>query len=358
VDFGFNEEQDSFRATIRTYLEKESPITRTRELFDDPLGFDPLVWRGGADLGWFTMLVPEDHGGGSLTGQGLVDAFLIAMEMGRTVQPGPFIPGNVVAFALSRFGSDAQRQDVLPGVISGDIVAGWCLPESGGVWGADGVTITAKQGGSGLVLDGEALVQDPQAVDRLLVAARDGDRIVQAVVPVDASGVTVTPKAAFDLTRRFGIVRFDGVAVPGSDVLPGGDAAAVDRELQIAIVLHVGESLGAIDRMLEMTVEYSKDRVQFGRPIGSFQAIKHRLANLYMLLESSRAAAYYAALAVEEQFDDADEVVMLAKAYVSDAFTTFGGETIQLHGGIGFTWEHDASPWRVAQNVPPSTVIL
>lgn len=344
MDFEFSEDQNAVRKELARYLERKAPIDKQRELFGDEVGIDLGVWRGLANLGCFGMLLSEDDGGGSITSQPLIDLYVVAEEFGRTLQPGPFIPTNVGAFAIGAFGSDKQRAEVLPGIISGDTVLTWCLVEDD-VWQESGVQMQAVVAGDDFVLDGtKAVVEAAVAADAFIVTARVQNELTQFLVPSNAVGVTTTPRRSLDLTRRFGTVTFDGVRVPGDSVIGvvGGAQRAVEEQLRIAILLLCAESVAAMDTMLARTVEYCSQREQFGRRIGSFQAIKHRLADLHMLALSSRAVSHYAALSVQENWPDADEAVAIAKAHVGEAFVRSAHEMIQLHGGIGFTWEHDA----------------
>lgn len=344
MDLGFNDQQQMLRDTTRRFLSNESPVARARELFGDPIGFDRDVWRKGAELGWCAPAIPTEYGGGTVSGQSVIDLVAIAEEMGRFVFPGPFLGTNVVAAAVAGSGSDEQRKEILPGIASGDSTAAWCFAEASGIWDADGVRTVVKRDGGDLLLDGSKMYVDgAQSAAWLLVTGRADDSLIQVVLPADQPGVGVTPLETLDPTRPMGEVTFDGVRLPGSAVLgdPSSAGAAVERQLQIALVLLCADSVGGADRVLEMSVGYAKDREQFGRPIGSFQAIKHKAANMLLWLEASRAATYFAALAVESDLDEAPLAVSAAKSYVGESTSTLAEEGLQIHGGIGFTWEHD-----------------
>jgi alkylation response protein AidB-like acyl-CoA dehydrogenase len=344
VNFAFGEEHDLLRSSTRRFLENRQPITRTRAVLEAPETFDREVWKDGADLGWTAMLVPAEYEGGSVTEQPLVDLVVLAEELGRVLYPGPFVPTNVVADALATAGDDAQRKELLPPIARGDVVAAWCFTEDGSA-DDSAVGVVAAPDDDGYRLDGVAgYVHGAAAADLLLVTARSGGGLLHALVPIPADGVTARKMGALDLTRRYGEVRLDGVTVPRSSVLGNGgpsDGAVLARALAIATILQAAEIVGAADHLFEQTLDYAKERVQFGRPIGSFQAIKHRFADLKISLEAMRAAAYYAALALADGRDDAEEAVSVAGAYVGDTFAALCGEALQLHGGIGFTWEHD-----------------
>jgi alkylation response protein AidB-like acyl-CoA dehydrogenase len=314
LELELTEEQEFFQQTTRKFLAAECPISLVRELEHEPAGFTMDYWKRGAELGWTSMLVPEEHGGGSLSGEGLRDVVLVAEEMGRMVSPGPLLPVNVVAAAIAEGGSAEQQQAVLPGIVSGEVVAAWCY--SGDVE-------------SGVVAPVEAGAQ----AQWLLVAA-DG---AHALLAADTPGVQVTPLEGLDLVKRFAEVRFDGVDVPASA------RVNVDGErlLQLAVAIQCAETVGAADRIFEMTVEYASDRYSFGRPLSSYQALKHRFADMKMWLEACHATATAAAKAVQHRDPDAAEVVSAAKAYIGSHATEIIQDCVQMHGGIGVTWEHD-----------------
>jgi alkylation response protein AidB-like acyl-CoA dehydrogenase len=321
-------------------VETELPLSRTRELHDDPTGYDPKWLRRAADLGWFAMLVPEELGGGSVSGAGLLDAAIVADTIGRHVQPGPFVPMNVVAGALATHGSASVQTDVLPGLVAGEVVATWAFADEAGDID-DGVGMTATRDGEGVTLTGtRGFVQHAQSADHLLVVAALEGEPVQVLVPSSAAGVGVRPLECLDLSRRLAHVDLDHVQV-GAEAIVGGGADALEAQLQVALALLVAESVGAMDALFEMTVSYAKDRIAFGRPIGSFQAIKHILADQALYLESSKAAAVAAAKAVQHSDAAASEVVSMAAAFVGDVGNDLAQECLQVHGGIGYTWEHD-----------------
>jgi alkylation response protein AidB-like acyl-CoA dehydrogenase len=328
VELELSEDQAFLVETTRKFLAAESPLPVVRSLEDDPAGFDPTWWRRGADLGWTSMLVPEADGGGSLSEHGLLDLVLVAEEMGRLVSPGPLVPVNVVAAAVAAHGSAEQRAEVLPGLLAGDTVAAWCGP-------------TPLPGGPALSGTVRAVEAAAQAAHLLVtVAGDDGPTLV--LVPSDAPGVTITPLDGLDLVRRFADVQLDDVAVPTAIVgEPGAAAGQIERLWQIACVLQCAESVGVMDRVFEMTVEYLGDRYSFGRPLSSYQALKHRVADQKMWLEASHAIASGAARAVAAGTDDAAELVSAAKAWIGPHATELVQDCIQLHGGIGVTWEHD-----------------
>jgi len=306
---------------------------------DDPSGFEADYWRQGAELGWTSLLVSEAHGGGSISGAGLVDLSLLAYEFGRHASPGPLVSANVVAGALS---DHDAAPDVLAGLVSGEQIATWCLP----VAGADGwtPTVEARRDGTGFVLHGEARpVESAVQADHFLVTCRDGDGVTQLLVPASCGGVTVAPLKTVDLTRRFGAVSFDGAVVPADAVVgaPGGVASDVDRQLRVFVVLLAEESVGAMQAGFDMTLEWAFDRYSFGRPLASYQAIKHRFADMLTWLEASHAISDAACVATQDDREDAVELASAAKAYTGQYGAELLQDCVQLHGGIGVTFEHD-----------------
>jgi alkylation response protein AidB-like acyl-CoA dehydrogenase len=334
VELELSDDQELFLDTTRKLLAAEVPIPAVRGLEKDPAGFTPQYWRRGAELGWTSLLVPEAEGGGSYSDHGLLDLVLVAEEMGRLTAPGPLVPVNLVAAAVAASGTPEQKAEVLPGLLSGDAVAAWTGP----------APVTAEITGDEIVLRGTAApVEAGAQAQHLLVVARTDAGLTHVLVPTDAAGVTVTPLGGLDLVRRFASVTFDDASVPASAVVGAVGEAADDAEwlLQIAVVLQCAESCGAIDRVFEMTLEYLGDRYSFGRPLSSYQALKHRLADDKMWLEACHAITTGAARAVATRAPDAADLVSAAKVYVGPHATEMVQDCIQLHGGIGVTWEHD-----------------
>jgi alkylation response protein AidB-like acyl-CoA dehydrogenase len=346
VQFDLSDDQRLFRETTAKFLEATCPLDEVRRIaVNEPAGFDREWWRRGAELGWTSMLVAEEHGGGCISGNPVADLQLVAEEVGRLVSPGPLIPTNVVAAAISRVGTPAQL-DHLAGLLSGGSVATWCphgVP--GGPVPRSGVRATTN--GDGFLLDGStAPVEAALEADLLLVTAQlDGatGQLVQVLVPADLPGLTTTRAESLDLVRRFAIVGFEGVEVGGEMVLgdPGSVAEDVERQLEDAVALQCAEMVGAVDRALEFTIEYAQDRYSFGRPLSSYQALKHRFADMKTWLEASAASAGAAARAVDSASDNVAELVSVAKSYIGDHAPFMLSECVQLHGGIGVTWDHD-----------------
>jgi alkylation response protein AidB-like acyl-CoA dehydrogenase len=341
MDLELSDDQELFRETTARFIDARCPIPRVRELADTSVAHDPALLGEAGELGWFALFVPEEDGGGTVSGSAVRDAVIVAEERGRFVQPGPFVATNVVAFALAREGTPEQQAAHLPALAAGTRTASWAFtgrdgaPEVGAVQAAtgDGYTVRGVAG----------LVSEAASAGVFLVSAADGDAVTQFVVDATTPGVSVVPLDGLDLTRRFADVRFDDVALPANAVLgaPGAGQASIDAQLDVAVALTVAESVGAMQRLAEITVDYAKARIAFGRPIGSFQALKHILADISLWAEVSTAAATAAADAVADGRPTASEIVSIAKAYVGDAGTDLAQMCLQVHGGIGFTWEHD-----------------
>jgi alkylation response protein AidB-like acyl-CoA dehydrogenase len=342
VDFSLTDEQRMLVSSTRQLLARNSPIDRVRNLVEKGEGgYDPGVWELGSELGWAALTVPEEYGG---LGRDLVDVALIAQEHGKTVQPGPLISNALVAEAISRSDCVELQAEVLPRLATGEAVATWAFAEPRQPWAAEGVQTMAIEKVDGYRLTGvKSAVQDAQTARWILVTARLDGSLAQFLVDRDSSGLTVRRQRTLDITRHFDAIRLDDVLVPASAIVAtaGEGGQAVERQQRCGAVLICAESVGVGQTVLDMTVEYAKLRVQFGRPIGSFQAVKHKCATMRMWLQASTAATYYAAMAVAANTDDAAEAASVAKAYTSVAIANLTSEALQVHGGIGFTWEHD-----------------
>ena len=344
MDYELTADQRLFRATTKEFLEKETPLTKVRELADGPDGFDRGWWRRGAELGWTSMLISADAGGDSISGSGLLDMLIVAEEMGRLVSPGPLLVTNVVAAALSEASNAADYGAVIEELTAGESVATWAVYEPGHGWAPDTPEVTAVPAGSGYTLSGaKDRVESGDQADHFLVTAQVPEGLSQFLVPAGLAGVTVVPLESLDLVRRFARVDFDGVHLPATALVgaPGAAAEAVERQLQLAVVLQCAELAGAVERVLEFTIQWAFDRYSFGRPLASYQALKHRFADMKMWLEASHGTTAAAAKAVQNRSPDAAELVSVAKSYVGQRATDIIQDCVQLHGGIGVTWEHD-----------------
>ncbi len=330
------------RESARGLLEKECPSTVVRRLIDDDRGYDAGLWRKMAGLGWTGLVIPETYGGAGLS---YVDLVLVLEEMGRVLLPSPFIWTAMVAEALKRVGSEAQKQALLPKIAAGDLIATVAWMEPSGLWGADGIAMTARKRGSRFTLDGVKLfVSDAHIADYLLVAARTGGKgITLFAIETARAGLSITPLKTMDSTRRLSEVKFAGVKAGAGDVVGvvGDGWKTLADIIDKGKVMIAAEMMGGAQKVLDMTVEYAKVRVQFGRPIGSFQAVQHKCANMMIDVEGAKSAVYYAAWAVSNGVAEAPLAAALAKAAASDAYRRVSADGIQVHGGIGFTWDHD-----------------
>jgi alkylation response protein AidB-like acyl-CoA dehydrogenase len=341
IEIAQSEEEQLLRSTAARFVDSEYPRSAVRELLGTPSGLPDGYNRQIGALGWLGLLVPES-GEAGLADQGVTFSAIVAEERGRGLQPGSFIPASVVIGALCRSGSDKQRATVLPALVAGEQVAAWAVTDTAGVF-APGGALSVRVDGDRVVVSGAALVQDAGLADWFLVTAGGPGGLSQVLVPrSEVSGVE--PREALDVTMRFSVVRFDGVSVPAASLVgvAGGAGGDVEWQLQLAASLAAAETVGAMDALFELTRRYALDRFAFGRPIGSFQALKHQLADLSMNLEAARAVTASAVEAVEAGRDDAGEVASIAKAWAGDVGAEMAQGCWQIFGGISQTWEHDS----------------
>jgi alkylation response protein AidB-like acyl-CoA dehydrogenase len=343
MNFAFSEEQEMLRDSVRRFLEARCPSEKVRDLMESDEGYDPALWREIARQGWQGMHIPEEYGG---AGFSYLELVILLEEMGRSLFPAPFFSSVVLAAnTILVGGSEEQKAELLPGIAAGETIATLALVEESGRWDAAGIQMPVARDGDGFVLSGTKLyVLDGHTADLLVVAARGEDGVSLFAVDAGAGGITRERQESMDMTRKLARVRFDRVRVPASALLgeAGGGWAILEKVLDLAAVALAAEQVGGAEKCLEMAVDYAKVRVQFGRPIGSFQAIKHKCADMLIQTESARSAAYYAGWAAAEDNEELPVVAPLAKSYCSEAYFFCAAENIQVHGGIGFTWEHDA----------------
>jgi len=338
MDFELTDEQAMLREASRDLLTDRAPTSVVRGQLETEVEVDPALWRLAAELGWPGLLVPEEHGG---AGQGLIEMALVAEEIGRAVGRGPFLATAVVGRAVARGASETLAAEVLPALAEGEAWATWAFAEPKLPWSLDGLRATARTDGDHVVLSGtKTAVQDADGARWLLVTALAEDGPASFLVDRDAAGVSVRRQRSIDLTRSFSEVRFDDVRVPVARRLAGG-AAEIQQLLDDSAVLLAAETLGTLDRMLQLTLDYVRVRVQFGRPIGSFQAVKQACSRMAEQVMGVRAATYSAAMAADAGADDAATTACVAASYSSSVAGEVAGAALQLHGGIGFTWEHD-----------------
>jgi alkylation response protein AidB-like acyl-CoA dehydrogenase len=342
MNFGFSEEQEFLRTTAREFLAKESPMTVVRELMEDPRGYRPDTWKKMAELGWVGLLVPEEYGGAGL---GFVDLVVVLEEMGRALLPSPFFGNLQGTLALLRAGNETQRKELLPRVAAGETILSFAITEQAGTEEAGDLAAIAKRDGGGWRVSGTKLFVPAGAqADRVVVAARTGGEgeggISLLLVDRAGRGVTATPLESMDQTRRIAELRFDGAPAE----LLGAEGRGWETWEWVrdrALVALSAEAVGGSEKVLEDSVAYAKQRVQFGKPIGVHQAIKHKCADMLIQVESSKSITYYAAWAAAEDIGEARLAAAMAKAYTSDAYRHCSAENIQIHGGVGFTWEYD-----------------
>jgi alkylation response protein AidB-like acyl-CoA dehydrogenase len=328
MEFDLNAEEIALRDAARRFLEKEAPVSYARAMMDDERGFTDDVWRKMAGLGWMALPFPEDAGG---VGQGFIALSILLAEMGRVVLPGPYFATVVpAAHAILLAGSEAQRKELLGGICAGEITAALAYDDAGNP--------NAVRASSDGRLTGEVrFIIDGAGVDRLVVAATTADG--PGLFVTGREGVTATSAGWMDATRKAAHLRFEDA--PAERLTGRAAEETIVRVVDLAAAGLAAEMLGACERVLELSVAYAKDRVQFDRPIGSFQAVKHRAADMLLDVESARNAVWYAAWALERDHQDAPLAASMAKAFVSDAARRVTASGIQIHGGIGFTWEHD-----------------
>jgi alkylation response protein AidB-like acyl-CoA dehydrogenase len=332
-------DQEFFRETTAKFLADQAPVDQVRRLREDPAGYDSDYWRRGAELGWTSLLVSEEHGGGSISGSGIVDLSIVAHEFGAHAAPGPLVSSNLVAAALSETGSHA---DVLAGLLNGTDVSSWCLEEPRHA--PLDVALEVRVDGDDIVLNGvKRPAESASQATHLLVTGRTEDGLTQVLVPADTAGVTITTMHSVDLTRRFGAIVFDDVRLPLDAVVGdvGHADGQVERQLHQALALLNAESVGAMQTAFDMTVQWAFDRYSFGRPLASYQALKHRFADMKSWLEASHAIADQSVEALAAGNAQAAMLLSAGKAFIGDYGGELLQECVQLHGGLGVTFEHD-----------------
>jgi alkylation response protein AidB-like acyl-CoA dehydrogenase len=333
--FDLTDEQAAIKATAHDFLASRFKSERVREIAASPDGTDEAGWKEMAELGWAGLALPEEWGG---QGLGIVELAVLFEEMGYAVAPSPLLSNTVAGLALAFCGSDDQRERYLRPLALGEKRGTPALVDVGSPAALGAFSMPAREEGDGVVLSGEkTLVMDAAGADFFLVASADGRR---HLVDAGTEGVSVTEEPSIDLTRRLSTVRFDQVRVAAADTLPG-EPQDYFPVLFRACVAIAAESTGLAQRALDLSVAYAKDRQQFGRPIGAYQAVSHRCAQMLLETENARSAVYGAAWAADAEPEALPLAASIAKAYASDAGWRVPDQAIQVHGGIGFTWEHD-----------------
>jgi alkylation response protein AidB-like acyl-CoA dehydrogenase len=338
---GVSAEQEELRASVRRFLADRAPLTRVRELMETEDGLDRGVWeQAGAQLGLQGLAIGESYGGSGFT---FAEQAIVLEEFGAALYGGPYLASAVLAAtALLASPDEGARRDLLPGIASGETIATLAFTEDDGSWDPSTIRLAAAKDGESWRLDGhKSFVLDGVTANLILVVAATDTGLSLFAVQPDAAGLSRATLPTMDQTRKLARLEFAGTSARliGS---PGDAAAVMDRVLDVAAIALAAEQLGGAQRALDMAVGYAKVREQFGRPIGSFQTIKHRCADLLLEVESLRSAVGYAAAAVAEGSAEVPVLAALAKAYASETYFHVAAENIQIHGGIGFTWEHDA----------------
>jgi alkylation response protein AidB-like acyl-CoA dehydrogenase len=341
MNLAFNEDQDELRRMVARFLQDKSPETEVRRLMATHEGYDPAVWSQMADqLGLQALIIPEEYGG---AGFGFVELIVVLEEMGAALLCAPFF--STVALATTSLlasGDEAAKLELLPGIASGETIATLAITEDAGRPELDAIELPATfEGGTWRLSGSKNYVLDGFTASLILVAARTSEGLSLFAVEGDAEGLTRESLATMDQTRKQARLEFD--STPARLIGANGLAGVIlDKALELAVVALAAEQVGGAQRCLDMAVEYAKNRIQFGRPIGSFQAIKHKCADILLEVESAKSAAYYAGWAAAEDNDELPLVASLAKSYCSETYFHAAAENIQIHGGIGFTWEHPA----------------
>ncbi|MFL6214744.1 MAG: acyl-CoA dehydrogenase family protein [Blastocatellia bacterium] len=340
MDFDLNETQQLFKTSARELFAQECPPEAVRASIENGQPYSDALWQKLVEQGWTGLIFDEADGGMGLS---LVEMAVAFEEMGRALVPGAFLSSVPLAGSLiAKAGNDGQRKQYLRAICEGEAKATVALLEAGGDWNPEAVQLAATETATGLRLNGTKLfVSDAGAVDYIITAARAGSDLLLAVVAANAPGLSIKPMPSIDATRHLYEMRYSDVEVASADVLARGGAAhaALESALDVATIAITAEMVGGMQWALDATVEYAKTRKQFGKPIGQFQAIQHHCANMLLLTESARSAAYYAAWLMGNDPERARVAVSVAKAYASDAYREVGNLGIQVHGGIGFTWD-------------------
>ena len=334
MNFDLTDEQQMLQAAAREFLAARLKSETIRKLAESDDAFSEDLWREMSELNWPGLMVSEKYGGQEL---GTIDLAVLMEQLGYALAPGPILSTLLASIALETAATDEQKERYLAPLASGEQRGTLALWDAGAGWAPDDITLEPEAANGGYVLNGEKLfVLDAATADFFVVGAT-GDR--RFIVERDADGVSISPTPTIDTTRKQYAVKLDGVKV-GEDAAFGGDGALAPARVRVYTAV-AAELTGVAQRALDMAVEYAKERKQFGRPIGSYQAVSHRCAQMLLETESARSAAYYAAWATDNEPDKADLASSMAKAYASDAGTRVTGASLQVHGGIGFTWEHD-----------------
>jgi alkylation response protein AidB-like acyl-CoA dehydrogenase len=343
MNFGFTEEQELLRSEARKLLDESCPMEEVRRVCEMPDGFSRDLWKQIAELGWVGLTIPEELGGAGLD---WVDLVVLLEETGRSLFPSPLVSTTLAASAIIDAGSREQKERWLPGLADGTRIGTLAILEESDSPDPGAIRLAAERDGSGWVLNGtKHFVHDANSADLFVVAFRADGRLRLAVVERWETGVATTDFPLIDRTRRMGDLALDGVCIASDLVLEaeesGGVSAVLERLQDRGAIAVTAEMIGAGERALGITVEFAKERVQFGSPIGRFQAVKHPLAEMHVDVESYKSLCYYAAWALEGSPDEVPRAASMAKAYASEALARIGVDAVQLHGAVGYTDEYD-----------------
>jgi len=344
MDFGFNEEQELLRAELRKFLDQNAPLDELRKQFETPEGFSRDSWRRMAELGWVGLTMPEEHGG---VGLDLVTLVVMLEETGRSLFPSPLLSTLLAAQAIERSGDEAQKRRWLPSLADGSRIGTFALLEQSDSFAPEGISVAGRPVGEETSLSGsKRIVTDAGCADLFVVVFRSGESaesLSLAVVERGDAGVSTREHPGMDLSKRLGQLDLDEVRLGRDRLLgaPGSAWPAIRWLLDAGATMVAAEMVGAAEEALRITTEFAKQRVQFDSPIGRFQGVKHPLAEMHVDVESFKSLVYYAAWALDEGAPDASLAASRAKAYASEAFARIGIDCVQLHGGVGYTWEYD-----------------
>jgi alkylation response protein AidB-like acyl-CoA dehydrogenase len=343
VNLSLSPEQEELRKTARQFLAHAASSHEVRRQIEASEPYDAALWKRIAELGWLSVVIPVEYGGAGMT---TFDLTVLMEEMGRTLVPIPYFSTVCLAAQAIMLGGDAaQKAAYLPSIAAGTTVGTLAICEQRAGWDGIGLETRAQETADGWRLDGAKLfVPDGLAADLFIVAAHSHAGPTLFLLDAAAAGINRRPHVTLDLTRRLAEITLDGVSVAHASILgqPGAAVELLAQVVQRAAIALAAEQLGGAQRVLEMSVAYAKERVQFERPIGSFQAVKHLCANMLLEVEAARSAAYLAAATADEEPEQLPAAANVAKAYCSEAYFHAAATNIQVHGGNGFTWEHDA----------------
>ena len=328
MDFDLSDEQHLLQETVASFIDNECPPARLRELYDDEVGYDPVLWKGLAELGLAGIHLPGEYGGSELE---ILDLAVVAETLGALAAPVPYLSHSLASLAITLAGNDEQKGRLLPGLASGASLGTIALAEQGGIWSAGDWTIE-----SGATISGtKEMVEFGEHADLFVVGLAGGGF---GVVDRNASGVEIQRVESADRTRRVARVSFDSTPI---ELLAAGGVEVADRVRDVGLVLISADAFGGATKLVEMSVEYAKNREQFGVTIGHFQALKHQLANMAVEIEPTRALYWYAAHALDHVPDEGERSAAIAKSHITERFQQIARDATEAHGGIGFTWEGD-----------------